>query len=438
MKTVDLQIDARWVAPVLPATILDHHSVVIDDGKILEICPTARARLQYQPKKLQSLPQHLLTPGFFNLHNHAAMTLLRGMGSDLPLQRWLEDAIWPAENRFVDADFVALGSRWSMAEMLAGGVTTFSDQYFYPDAVAEQAIELGLRVQLATPVIDFPTAWASGMDEGLKKTVALNDRFKGHARVFVALGPHAPYTVSDESFGKVRTLADQLDLRVQCHVQETESEVQESLKAHGMRPMERLEKLGMLGPDFQAVHVVAIDDSDIERLARNNCSAVTCPDSNLKLASGLCPTDRLLKAGVNLCIGTDGAASNNDQDLLSEARNATLIAKGGAYDATAMNLQQTLYMMTLAGAKALGLDDRLGTLEAGKQADLVALDLSDPFLKPFSEPLSAVFYNHRARVDKVWIEGHLKVESGRPAGIDLNELSERAQAKRREIEEAIK
>ncbi|MGD2006058.1 MAG: TRZ/ATZ family hydrolase [Pseudomonadales bacterium] len=434
MKNVDLQIDARWIATVEDGAVLEYNSVIIDGGVICDICPTAQARLNYQPSRLHSFPNGLLTPGFVNLHNHCAMTLMRGVGTDLALMDWLNDAIWPMENAHVDHDMVALGARWSMAEMLSTGTTTFSDQYFYPEAVAAQAIEMGMRCQLATPIIDFPTAWAKDPAEGFQKTVALHDKYKSHPRVHVALGPHAPYTISDATFNQCRTLADQLNLRIQCHVQETQGEVDEAIEKNGQRPIARLEALGLLGPDFQAVHVVALNDQDIETLARYNVSAVTCPDSNMKLASGFARTRDLWQAGVNLCIGTDGAASNNDQDLLSEARSATLAAKGSSGDATALNLQQTLQMMTLNGARALGLEDQIGSIKVGKQADLVAFDLSDPFIQPLADPLSALFYTQRAQVDQVWIDGQLKVDQGRIAGLDIDELVNAVKQQRKSME----
>ena len=436
MKNVDLQIDARWIATVDSDSVLDHHSLVVDAGRIVDICPTAKAGLDYQAARHHRLPNALLTPGFVNMHNHCAMTLMRGVGSDLPLMQWLEDAVWPMENAHVSHEMVALGAKWSMAEMLSTGTTTFSDQYFFPEAVSEVAVEMGMRCQLATPIIDFPTAWAATPAEGFQKTVTLHDKYKGHDKVHVALGPHAPYTISDETFNQCRTLADQLGLRIQCHVQETQGEVEDALREHGERPIQRLERLGLLGPDFQAVHVVALDDADIETLARYNVSAVTCPDSNMKLASGFARTRDLWAAGVNLCVGTDGAASNNDQDLLSEARCATLVAKGGACDATAMNLQQTLQMMTLNGARALGLEAEIGSLSVGKRADIVAIDLSDPFIKPLTDPLAALFYTQRAKVDQVWIDGTLKVEQGRIAGLDVSALAAEVQALRTKMEHA--
>lgn len=436
MKNVDLQIDARWVATPDRDQVLEYHSLVIHQGVIVDLCPTASARLNYQPQRTTQLPHSMLTPGFVNLHNHCAMTLLRGAGTDLPLMEWLNDAIWPLENAHVSHEMVALGARWSMAEMLATGTTTFSDQYFYPEAVAEVAIEMGMRCQLATPIIDFPTAWADDTAQGFQKTVALHDKYKSHPKIHVALGPHAPYTISDATFTQCRTLADQLGLRIQCHIQETQGEVDDAIKESGQRPIERLESLGLLGPDFQAVHVVALNDSDIQTLARYNVSTVTCPDSNMKLASGFARTRDMLEAGINLCIGTDGAASNNDQDLLSEARSATLVAKGGARDATAMPLMDTLQIMTINGARALGLEDEIGTLEVGKRADVVAIDLSDPFIKPLTDPLAAMFYTQRARVDQVWIDGQLKAEQGRIAGLDITQLAEQAQQFRKDMENA--
>jgi len=362
----------------------------------------------------------LLAPGLINAHGHAAMTLFRGLADDLPLQRWLKDHIWPAESRWVDEDFVRCGTELAIAEQLKGGITCFSDMYFYPSVVSELVHKHGVRAQITIPVLDFP---ARDADEALRKGVALFDDLKHHPRITVAFGPHAPYSVADDKLESIRVLVAEMDAGIHMHVHETAHEVQEALRKHGERPLARLARLQLLGPRFQAVHMTQVDDDDLALLTEHNCSVIHCPESNLKLASGFCPVERLWEAGINVAVGTDGAASNNDLDLLGETRTAALLAKAVAGSATALDAHRALRMATLNGARALGIDEHTGSLEVGKFADLVALDLSGLAQQPVYDPVSQLIYStSRDTVRHVWVGGKQLLESGRLTRMDEQQV----------------
>lgn len=329
METIDTLIKARWIIPVEPDdTVLEHHALAIRAGRIVALLPSAEADDRYRADKVHELPHHALIPGLVNTHTHAAMSLMRGLADDLPLMEWLKGHIWPAEGRWVGAEFVEDGTLLAMAEMLRGGVTCFNDMYFFPEITAHAAARAGMRAALGLIVIDFPTAWAANADEYIAKGLALYDDHKDEALLSFCFAPHAPYTVSDEPLKRIRTLANELDLPVHMHVHETAHEVEESMARFGMRPLERLAQLGLVGPNLLAVHMTQLEDAEIAHLAEAGAHVLHCPESNLKLASGFCPVQKLLDAGVNVCLGTDGAASNNDLDLMGEMRTAALLAKG--------------------------------------------------------------------------------------------------------------
>ena len=356
----------------------------------------------------------MLIPGFVNAHTHAAMALMRGMSDDLPLMRWLQEHIWPAETKHVSARFVRDGTALACAEMLKGGITCFNDMYFYPEAALEAALEAGMRAALGLIVIDFPTAYASDPADYLRKGLALRDRYRDHPLVSFCFAPHAPYTVSDPTFRQVATLAAELDLPVHVHLHETDDEIQRSVLEHGVRPLERLRRLGLVEPGLIAVHSVHLDESEIALLGRNGASVAHCPSSNLKLASGFAPVEALRKAGVNICLGTDGAASNNRLDLHQEMRTAALLAKAVARDAEAMPEHAALRAATLGGANALGLGKRIGSIEPGKRADLTAVALRGPELAPCYDPVSHLVYAvGREHVTHVWVDGELRVQEGK-------------------------
>jgi len=421
---LDLLLLPTWLVPVEPAgVVLKEHGLGIRDGQIVFIGPRDQA-LRLTASETRELPGHLLTPGLVNAHGHAAMTLFRGLADDLPLMTWLEKHIWPAEKRWVDEAFVRDGTDLAIAEQLQGGITCFSDMYFYPHIAAERVHSSGLRAQITIPVLDFPIPGARDADEALHKGVELFGDLRHHPRITVAFGPHAPYTVSDENLEKIRLLVDELDAAVHMHVHETASEVQQAVEHRGERPLARLGRLGLLGPRFQAVHMTQIDEADLALLVESNTSVIHCPESNLKLASGFCPVERLWQAGVNVAIGTDGAASNNDLDLLGETRTAALLAKAVAGSASALDAHRALRMATLNGARALGLDDCIGSLQLGKAADLVAFDLSRLAQQPVYDPVSQLIYaSGRDCVTHVWVAGKHLLDAGRLTRFDAIELS---------------
>lgn len=424
---LDLLLLPTWLVPVEPAgVVLRDHGLGIRDGQIALIAPRAEA-LRHPVKEVRELPQCLLAPGLINAHGHAAMSLLRGIADDLPLMTWLHEHIWPAEGKWVDEDFVRDGTDLAIAEQIKGGISCFSDMYFYPQTAAERVHNAGVRAQITVPVLDFPVPGALNAAEALRTGLQLFDDLKQHPRIRIAFGPHAPYTVSDDKLEQIRVLADELDAGIHMHVHETVQEVAEAVAKHGERPLARLARLGLLGPRFQAVHMTQIDDEDLALLVEHNCSIVHCPESNLKLASGFCPVERLWQAGVNVAIGTDGAASNNDLDLLGETRTAALLAKAVAGSATALNAHSALRMATLNGARALGLETQTGSLEPGKLADVVAFDLSGLAQQPIYDPVSQLIYaSGRDCVKHLWVGGKQLLDDGRLTRMDESVLIAKA------------
>ena len=421
-------IEPRWLIPVEPAaTVLEAHAAVIRDDRILDLLPTAAALARYPDADRIELPDHALIPGLVNLHTHAAMTLLRGMADDLTLMDWLQNHIWPAEAQLASDEFVYDGSLLACAEMLRGGITCFNDMYFFPEATARAALQSGMRAALGIIAIEFRSAYASDANDYLAKGIALRDKLRDEPLLSFCLAPHAPFTVSDATFAQIAVYAGELDIPVHIHLHETAQEVSDSVARHGVRPLARLEQAGLLGPGLIAVHGVHLDDAEIGLFARHGCSVAHCPSSNLKLASGIAPVAKLLQAGVNIGLGTDGAASNNRLDLFSEMRLAALLAKGGSGDATAMPAQRALECATLGGARALGLQDRIGSIVPGKLADLTAVNLSDLALSPCYDPISHLVYAAgREHVTDVWVGGKRRLADGNLAGLDETAIRSRA------------
>ncbi len=426
---LDLLLLPTWLVPVEPAgVVLKDHAVGIRDGRIAFI-GTRHDALKFNALQTRELPDVLLSPGLINAHGHAAMTLFRGMADDLPLMTWLEQHIWPAEAKWVDEAFVRDGTDLAIAEQLKGGITCFSDMYFFPKIASERVHNSGIRAQIAIPILDFPIPGASTADESLRQAVELFGDLKYHPRIKIAFGPHAPYTVGDENLEKIRVIADELDAAIHMHVHETAFEVQQAFEQNGERPVARLARLGLLGPRFQAVHMTQISDDDLAMLVESNSSVVHCPESNLKLASGFCPVERLWQAGVNVAIGTDGAASNNDLDLLGETRTAALLAKAVAGSTTALDAHRALRMATLNGARALGLESETGSIEVGKAADLVAFDLSGLAQQPVYDPVSQLIYaSSRECVKHVWVAGKHLLDDRRLTRLDEQQLCATAKA----------
>jgi 5-methylthioadenosine/S-adenosylhomocysteine deaminase len=423
-----LRIDAGWIVPVEPAGIVFvEHSLIVDGERIVDILPAAEAETRYQVQKHITLPGHALIPGLVNLHTHAAMTLLRGYADDLPLMTWLNDYIWPAEKRWMSHEFVLDGSRLACLEMLKGGITCFNDMYFYAEATAEAAIEAGQRVAAGIIVIDFPSVYAADPDGYLQRGIDLRDKLRHEALVSFCLAPHAPYSIGDRSLEKVMTYADQLDLPIHIHIHETGDEIAQSLETHKVRPLERLHRLGLLGPQFIGVHAVYLLDDEITLLAEHGSHIAHCPSSNLKLASGIAPVAGMLARGMNVGIGTDGAASNNRLDLWEEMRLAALLAKGASGNPEVVPEHQALRMATLNGARALGLEACIGSLEIGKQADIVAVDLSGAATQPCYDIVSQLVYSAgRSEVSDVWVAGRQVVADRQCLSVDEKDVLNRA------------
>lgn len=422
-KNIDTLIVCDWVIPVSPGDpVLEDHAVAVHQGRILDILPAAQARQRYAALQIHDLPQHVLMPGFVNAHTHAAMNLFRGMSDDLALMEWLNNHIWPAERKWMSEEFVADGSRLAIAEMIKSGTTCFNDMYFFPDVTARVARQAGIRATIGMIVIDFPSAWAEGPDDYLHKGLALHDEYRNHPLIQTALAPHAPYTVSDEPLSRVRLLADELDIPVHIHLHETNDEIKGSLRDHGERPLARLQRLGLLNPQLIAVHMTQLTDAEITLAAESGIHVVHCPQSNLKLASGFCPVGKLLRAGVNLGIGIDGAASNNDLDMLDEMRTAAILAKAVDGDARTLPAAAALRAATINGARALGIDDITGSLEIGKSADMIAINLDALATQPVHHPISQIVYaGARHQVSYVWVAGKPLLARG-----DLVTLDEQA------------
>lgn len=424
-QTADLIIAAAWIIPVVPAGApLENHVIAVRDKKILTVCSQEEARATLLARQTVNLPRHVLIPGLINAHGHSPMALLRGVADDIPLREWLEQRIWPLEDKLVDREFVQQGSRLAIAEMIACGTTCFADMYFFPDEVARSALDAQLRVQLASPVLDFPTVWAQDADEYILKATQLHDNYRNSELVYTAFGPHAPYTVSDAPLRKLAMLAEELDIPVHMHVHETLREVEDAVAEDGRRPLRRLQELGLVSPRLLCVHGTRLLPEEMSLLAENGASVIHCPESNMKLASGLCEVAQLMSLGVNIALGTDGAAGNNDLDLFSEMRSAALLAKAVAEDAAALPARQALEMATINGARALGMEHLIGSLEAGKYADITAVNLDRLNTRPINNPLSHLVYASQAsQVSHVWCGGSALLEDGELLTVDTALIS---------------
>ena len=420
---VDTLIHAGWIIPVEPPfDTLRHHSLAINNGRIVDILPTELAKQRYLGRRLETLEHHVLLPGLINSHTHAAMTLMRGVADDLPLMEWLQNHIWPLEQRWMNAEFVKDGSDLAIAEMLRGGTTCFNDMYFFPEITARQAQRHGIRASVGLIVIDFPTVWAANSDEYLAKGQALREQLRDSTLCSTLLAPHAPYTVSDAPLQKIQ----QLQQRVHIHVHETAQEIEQAVAQSGKRPLQRLQELGLVNNLLIAVHATQLIDEEIVLLAKAGAHIVHCPESNLKLASGFCPVAQCLGAGINVALGTDGAASNNDLDMFGEMRTAALLAKAVANDVSAVSAMTALRMATINGAKALGLENVCGSLRIGKAADVIAIDLGQLETQPLYDPVSQIVYAaSRQQVTDVWVAGKRLLQNRELTTFDLAELHNR-------------
>ncbi len=428
MQTVDTIINARWVLTVdADDLVCENHAVVIDRGRIAAVLPRATAAREYRADQVFNRPAHVLLPGFVNAHTHAAMTLLRGFADDCALSDWLSNHIFPAEMRWVGEEYVRDGTELAICEMLRGGTTCFSDMHLYPEVVASSAATIGIRANVGLIVVEFATGWAKDVDEYLAKCTAIHDDLKDDPLITTCFATHSANSVSDETLTRIRTLADQLGLQIHIHLQETADEVADSIERYGKRPLSRLAGLGLVSTSLMAAHLTQLDDEETEVLTKAGAHALHCPESNMKLASGVCPVARLREAGVNVALGTDGSASNNDLDMMSEMRSATLLGRIAANDPQAMTAAQSLRMATINGARAMGLEDQFGSLEPGKNADIACIDLVHAASWPVYDPVSQVVYAAgRDQVSDVWVAGRQQLADGALTRVDEHEIMERA------------
>lgn len=404
---IDQLIHARWIIPVRPRqTVYENYTLAINKGRIIELLASQDARQKYTADQSIDLDQHVLLPGLINPHTHAAMNLLRGYADDLALMPWLQEHIWPAEAKWVNPEFVYDGVQLACAEMLRGGTTCFADMYFFPQQTAAAANDAHMRACIGLIIIDFPSAWAQNADDYIHKGLDLHDELRNRSLLTTMFAPHAPYSVSDDPLKRIAVLNNELDLPIQMHIHETRDEIEQSLQACQQRPIQRLEQLGLLTPRLLGVHMTQLTDEEIQIYAQSGAQVIHCPESNLKLASGFCPVQKLLDANINVALATDGAASNNDLDMFGEMRSAALLGKAIADDAAAVNAMQVLEMATINGAQALNLEDEIGSLENGKAADIIAVNMGELETLPLYNPISQLVYAaSRQQVSDVWVAG---------------------------------
>ena len=427
MKT-DSIIHATWIASVDEKNTVHHnHSIAIHDGRIHDIQSKQDILNKYSSDVEITLENQLLIPGLINSHTHSAMSLMRGLADDLPLMDWLNNHIWPTEQKHVSAEFVLDGSYLACAEMIRSGTTCFNDMYFFPEETARAVEQTGIRAKLGLILIDFPSAWAKNADEYLFKGIELHDQLHNNSLISTAFAPHAPYTVSDEPLKRISTYAEELDIPIHIHLHETTEEIEQAVSSTGKRPIERLNELGLLSPRLLAVHMTQLNDDEINLIAETGVHVLHCPESNLKLASGFCQAYKLQQTDINVALGTDSASSNNDLDMIAEMRTAALLAKAVANNASAMPAEDVLRMATINSAKALGLDSEIGSLEIGKAADITAIDLSAIENQPVYNPVSQLIYSAgRENVSNVWVAGNHLLKDRVLTTLDEKSILEKA------------
>ncbi|OGT44711.1 MAG: N-ethylammeline chlorohydrolase [Gammaproteobacteria bacterium RIFCSPHIGHO2_12_FULL_38_11] len=428
MQTIDTLIHARWIIPIIPRNqILENHSLAIDRGKIIDLLPQAEATQKYQAKNTLDRKSHAVMPGLINTHAHTPMNLLRGLADDLQLMDWLQNHIWPAEGKLLSPESVYDGSMLAIAEMLRSGTTCFSDHYFYPNATAQATIDANMRGAMGLWVGNAPTGWAKDADECLLKAETEYANRPDSHLISYMMAPHSPYIALDDHLVRTKQFGDDNNLRFHIHLHETQAEIDIDLASYKMRPIERFNKLGLLDDKLIAVHMVHLTDDEIALCAEKKINVSHNPESNLKLASGFAPIAKLLKAGVNVCIGTDGAASNNDLDMFGEMRTASFIGKGITQDPTALDTMTILEMATINGAKAMGLDKEIGSLETGKQADIIAIDFDHLFTQPVYNPISHLVYAMNSlQVSDVFVAGKQLLCKGEFTGLDAAKIIAKA------------
>ena len=383
-----------------------HGAVAVQGHAIIDVGKSVDLLRAYPDAKVITGENKVLLPGLINTHSHAAMVFFRGLADDLPLKEWLEKHIWPAEAKWLSPEFVYDATELACLEMLKAGITTYNDMYFFGDSTARATRSLGMRAMLGAGIIDFPTMVASTPDEYLANAERFIGNWKGDDMIFPCLAPHGAHTCGPETLKRSKKLAERLDVKLHMHLSETRWEVEEIISRHGKRPVEYLDSIGFLDEGLIAAHCVHLDDAEIGLLSKRSVSVSHCIESNLKLASGIAPVPEMIRAGIIVSLGTDGAASNNDQNILSEMSTAAKLHKAMANDPTVLDSKTALLMATRWGAEALGLGNKIGSLEKGKAADIISIDLKKPHLSPIYDIYSHIVYSAMASdVDTVIVGG---------------------------------
>lgn len=437
MENIDQLIHAKWIVTCEDNNqILEDHAIAVKDGKIHAIIPGKDAEQKFDCQTTSTFSSHAITPGFINTHTHLAMNVFRGLADDLELMDWLNNYIWPAEGKWVSNELVADASMMAMAEMIRCGTVCFNDMYFYLNATAKAAEQAGVRGFIGMTVIGVPTSWAKTTDEYFAKALDFYAEYKDNPRITPTWAPHSTYSVEIEDLEKINQYAHDQDTRINIHLHEAPSEIAHSLEKHGKHPLHRLNKINMVSKRLIGVHMTQVDKKDLEILIDKRPQIVHCPESNMKLNSGQCPVQRLLDAGLNVSLATDGAASNNDLDMLGEMRTAALLGKVTANDPRALSAETALKMATINGAKTLGIDHITGSLTPGKSADFIAIDLNQIETRPLYHPISQIVYAaSRHQVTDVWAAGKQLLKQRELQTMDEKELLEKADSWRDKIKQ---
>lgn len=408
-------------------TVVEEGAVAVAGGAILAVGPRKTIERRFRARRRIEARGRLVLPGFVNAHTHAPMTLLRGVRDDEDLMTWLTKYMFPLEARFVSPDFVRSGARLACWEMIASGTTTFADGYFFEEEVARAADESGLRAVPGQGIFDVPTPDAKGAVEGLARAERFLSDWQGHPRVTPALFPHSCYLVAPETFRRVRALAARFDAPILIHLSESDEELATVAGRYGTTPVRHLAGLGALDARLTAAHCVRVDEEEIGLLVESGAGVVHCPESNMKLASGVAPVEKMLAAGVRIGLGTDGPASNNDLDMVGEMGSAARLHKVAALDPTVASARAVLRMATIGGAAALHMEDRIGSLEAGKRADLIVMDVSGPNALPLFDPYSHLVYSARSdSIETVVVDGNVLMERRRLRTLDIEAIRRHA------------
>ncbi|MAR99939.1 MAG: N-ethylammeline chlorohydrolase [Nitrosomonadales bacterium] len=423
-KKVSTIISATWIYTSNSKNeLLSNYSIVIKNDKIIDLVLQDEVFEKYEANEVYQLTDHIITPGLINTHTHVAMSLFKGFADDLPLQDWLNNYIWPAEKKFVNSQFVKEGSILALSEMIKSGITTYNDMYFFPDSTAEASKDLGIRSNIGLVVLDFPTNYASDPEDYLAKGFNFRDKWRNEDLISTSIAPHAPYSVSDKAFNLINTYSEELDINIHIHLHETILEIEDSIEKYGITPIQRLNNLGIIGPSMIAAHCVHLNEQDLSILTSNKVNIVHNPSSNMKLGSGIADVTKMLKQNLNVSLGTDSSASNNRLDIIEEMRLAALLIKGKTKSPELLSAVQAINMATINGAKALGLDSLIGSIEINKKADLISIDLNSITAQPIYNPLSTLVYSSsRSDVDYVWINGDIKLKDKKLINIDEDKI----------------